>query len=302
MSLKHTSLAIFACLLWGSAFAGVKMSLRDVPPLTVAGVRFMLAGALLLPLFARGGAIGAALPKQWRIILTVSLLQTIVLYGTFFVGMTLSRGAQGAIIIGSAPLVTAMLAHFMMPADRMTVRQTAAIALGVIGVGIIAIASKPWNPAGLRELGGMTLISVGMIAGQLSNILVARHRGQFNPVLVNGAQMLVGGTVLFAIAMLVEGPPQGLPPMRFYPILLWLAVISAVGFSIWFWLLRKVKVSRLNMWKFLIPVFGVTLSWVLLPNESPDVSTVCGMVFVAAAVLMGHYRGAQSQNLKTTAG
>lgn len=72
----------------------------------------------------------------------------------------------------------------------------------------------------------------------------------------------------------------------------WLAIVSAAGFSIWFYWLKRVKVSQLNMWKFLIPPFGSLLSWLLVSGESPDSPTVAGMVFVAAAVLLNQLQAA----------
>jgi drug/metabolite transporter (DMT)-like permease len=70
--------------------------------------------------------------------------------------------------------------------------------------------------------------------------------------------------------------------------LLWLAFISAVAFSLWFWLLRRpgVKVSDLNLWKFIIPVSGAILSWVILPDESPNMSSIFGMAMIALSIVL----------------
>ncbi len=299
-AMRAAPLAILACLLWSSAFAAVKTGLRDMTPFAFAGVRFMLAGLILLPLCGRLRTIRAGLRSQWRVIALVCLFQTIILYGAAFYGMTLVGGAQAAVIIGSAPLVTALLAHVMVPGDRMRLAKTGAIALGMAGVVILAAASKPWSPAGLRALGGMGLLMVGVVAGQLGNIFVARHRGEFSPLLVNSVQMGVGGVVLFAAALAVEGPPA-LPPVRFLLPLIWLAGVSAAGFSIWFHLLRKVKVSQLNVWKFLIPLFGAIFSWLLLAAESPDVVTVVGMVCVVTAVLLAQWRDVRAASSNAAA-
>ena len=107
--------AILACVLWGSAFPAVRIALQYAPPLLTAGLRFILAGLLLLPLCGRPAAMCVSLRKHWRLVLTVSFLQTTLLYGTFFLGMSLIQGAQGAVIIGSAPLVSAMMAHCSRP-------------------------------------------------------------------------------------------------------------------------------------------------------------------------------------------
>jgi drug/metabolite transporter (DMT)-like permease len=64
--------------------------------------------------------------------------------------------------------------------------------------------------------------------------------------------------------------------------------MSAVAFSIWFILLRRpgVKVSELNVWKFLIPVFGAVLSWVILADEHPEVTALTGMLLIGLSLIV----------------
>jgi len=107
--------------------------------------------------------------------------------------------------------------------------------------------------------------------------VLAKRRGGLNPIALNSAQMLIGGPVLLLIALPFEGVPNlALPPV-FYGQLLWLVVISAAAFAIWFHLLGKIKVSKLNLWKFIIPLSGAALSWIILPNESPTLPGLVGM-------------------------
>ncbi len=288
--------AIVACLLWGSAFAVVKIGLdaNYLQPFTFAGVRFILAGMLLLPLAGRPRRTLAAVRTHWRLVVVISFLQTVMLYGTFFWGLSLIEGAQGAILLGSSPLITAVLAHLMLRNDKMTFAMVLPIALGMTGIAILALASKPWEPAGLTELGGMGLILAGVIAGSLANVVYSKARAPINPLAINSAQMGLGGVVLLVLGLVVEGRPTELPPVRFLWILLYLSALSATAFSIWFFLIARVKVSRLNMWKFLIPVFGAAFSWLLLPGESPDTQKVIAMVCVAAAILLAHWQSVRA--------
>ena len=276
--------AIVACLLWGSAFPAVKIGLKHVAPLTFAGWRFMLAGVLLLPLCGRPSKYIAAVRTHWRLILQVSALQTVLLYALFFSGIVLIQGAHAAIVCGTAPLVTALLAHWLMGNERLTPVKTGVIVLGLSGVVLLALARNPLEPAGLRELAGLGLLLCSVICASLANILVARRAGAINPMVLNSVQIGLGGVALTVIALLVEGPPRELPPVEFFGAMAWLAVISATCFSIWFALLKHVKVSQLAMWKFLLPVFGATLSWAILKDESPTWAGLVGVACVATAV------------------
>jgi len=197
-------------------------------------------------------------------------------------------GAQAAILLGTYPLMVSLIAHFATPDDPMTAGKWLAIGLGMTGVGIIALATKPWKPGGLEQLGGMALVLASICSSASANVVVSRRGGVMNPTLLTSAQIGFGGIVLFVAALIVEGVPSEVPPAEFFTVLIYLSFVSAAGFSIWYALLRKAKVSRLNMWKFVIPVFGACLSWLLLPDESPNISSLVGMCCVAAAVLIGH--------------
>lgn len=93
--------------------------------------------------------------------------------------------------------------------------------------------------------------------------------------------------MLFLVSIPVEGLNMGPYPAEYYVALAWLSFLSAAAFSIWFVLLKRpgVKVSILNVWKFLIPVSGAILSWLLLENEHPDIVSIIGMVVIAISLL-----------------
>ena len=285
--LSNHLLAVLACLLWSTAFVAVKRALTWQTPLNLAGMRFLLAGLLQLPLCGRLSAPFRLLREQPLTVLAVSFFHTVYLYGTFFLALQWVEGAHAAIIIGAGPLVTAVTAHLLMPGDRLD-RQTAlAIAFGLAGVTLVALSTHPWTPVGRRELGGILLLLSGSFVSALGNILVARRSKVLPPVALNSAQMLIGGPILLAIAFLAEGPPRLAVPPVFYGWLLWLSVISAAGFAIWFHLLGRMRVSRLNLWKFLIPLNGALLSWLLLPGESPSPAALAGMALILAALFIG---------------
>ncbi|OVE74063.1 hypothetical protein BVX94_01930 [bacterium B17] len=167
----------------------------------------------------------------------------------------------------------------------MTVRNSLAIMFGTLGIIILSISCKPWVPVGLIEFGGIMLLLVGSFVSAVGNVIVARKKENVHAVALNSAQMGFGGVCLLAVGLMFEGVPDFVLPARFYAALLWLAMLSAVAFSIWFHLLKTIKVSRLNIWKFLIPVFGALFSWILLPSESPSVPAVTGLIFVTVGIL-----------------
>jgi drug/metabolite transporter (DMT)-like permease len=77
-------------------------------------------------------------------------------------------------------------------------------------------------------------------------------------------------------------------PLVYWLDLIWLSFISAFAFSLWFKLLQRpgVKVSELNLWKFIIPVVGAVLSWLLVPGEYPEWLTITGMIIITGSLIL----------------
>lgn len=286
-SMRYSLMAVLACLLWSSAFVAGKHALEYQKPLNLAGTRFLLAGLLQIPLCGSLLAPFRLLKTDFKTVLWVSLFHTVYLYASFFIGLSWVRGAEGAIMIGVGPLTSALVAHLLMKDDKMQKRTLISILIGMSGVVLISLASNPWNPGGLKEFCGLMLLLSGAFVSAIGNVVVAKRKGGLNPIALNSMQMLLGGAILLLLALPVEGPPLFQLPLVYYGNLLWLASISAIAFAIWFFLLGKIKVSRLNLWKFLIPLCGATLSWIFLPDESPTLPSLLGMILIVAGITIG---------------
>jgi drug/metabolite transporter (DMT)-like permease len=284
---KITFLAIVACFLWSTAFVAVKIGLKYSSPFYFSGIRFMLSGLVLLPFSGNIFTFFKTVGENIKMILTLGFLQTFVLYGIFFHAMTFISGSLVAILIGSSPLITAITSHYAMDDDEMHLRKTLFLAIGIIGVVILSLSRKPWTGHGLKEFAGMLFLLVGSVSSAMGNIIVAKDK-KVNPVVLNAAQIFFGGFLLFVLSVVFEGRPVLIRDPDFYIALAWLVFISSTAFSIWFVLLSTpgVKVSELNIWKFVIPLSGAGLSWLILPDESPELLPVTGMIFIVVSIIL----------------
>jgi len=280
--------AILACLLWGSAFAGAKIGFQYADPILLSGMRFTLAGLLLVPVMIAQKADFKGALKHWRFMLLFAFLQTFLQYGLFFLGLDKVPGSTSALIIGAGPLFVAIMAHLTLQNDKMTLRKTLAIILGLSGMVFISLAKgfelTAANPSFWL---GVVLLVASNLVGSYTNIMVVKKKEyNISPVVLTSFANFTGGSMLFITSLIVEKPQIGPYPTEFYFALLWLAMIPATAFSLWYGLLQKpgVKVSELNMWKFLVPVAGCVLSWMLLPGEQPDIPSVIGIVVITLAL------------------
>jgi len=289
-NLKRTKivfLAVIACLLWSSAFAFIKIGLDYCTPVLFAGMRFFLAGILLLPFCGDIKKHFKSIGKNFKSILILSLFQTFLLYSLLFWGMTMVRGSTGAIVTGSTPLIASITAHIFLKDDKLTLGRAVFIFWGILGIILISIESHFVSTDSFKELWGILILLGATFASSIGNVIVSEDKSDINPIALNSAQIGLGGFMLLILSFILEGYPRVIITRQFIFALLWLSFISAEGFSIWFYLLKKerVKVSELNMWKFIIPIFGALISWILLKNDSPSVMTVIGMLSVALSVL-----------------
>ena len=290
--MKTKLLAIFACILWGSAFAGAKIGFEYTSPLHLSGMRFMLAGILLIPLLIYQKVDWKANLKEWRYMLLFGILQTFLQYGLFFMGLNLVPGAISAIIIGGGPLFIALMAHFTIREEPLTKRKTLAITLGMTGIVFTSLAKGGIEDADLSLYMGITLLLISNLIGASTNIIVAKNRNRVSPTMLTAFANFTGGLILYIISYFTEEWQIKTYTTEFYIALLWLAFIPAAGFSIWFGILKnpKVKVSDLNIWKFITPVTGVLLSWLLLPDEHPDIYSVVGVVIIAFSLITSQWK------------
>lgn len=282
--------AIFACFLWGSAFAGAKIGLQYAEPIFLSGIRFTLAGLLLLPVMMfRKVNFWSEIKKHWLFMLLFAVVQTFMQYGLFFLGIDKVPGATSSIIVGAGPLFVAIMAHLSFKNDKLTLRKTAAILLGLSGIIFISLAKGKISTGNPEFYTGVGLLLLSVLVGGYTNIMVAKKKkSNISPYALTSFANFTGGIMLLITSLIVEKPTTFHFPAEFYGALLWLAFISAAGFSLWYGLLNRpdVKVSELNIWKFLIPVTGSILSWILVKGESPDFPTILGMVVISAALLM----------------
>ena len=281
-------LAIVACLLWSSAFAVIKIGLQYTTPLRFAGLRFLLAGLMVLPLVGSYRAAFQYIKNNFRLIMLIAFLQTFVQYTLFYSGLNLVPGALGAIIIGAGPLFIALTAHFFMPDDRLTLPKLGIILMGIIGIALVSLSNVSGNETGNLIIIGIILLFLTNINAGFTNVVIARDARHIPPLVLSSSSLIIGGILLFLVSLPAEGYTFTIPPLAYYLSILWLSFLSAAAYSIWFLLLQRkgVKVSALNIWKFIIPVFGAILSWILIPNESPDLVSVAGITITAIALIL----------------
>jgi len=284
-------LAIIACLLWSTVYPAIKIGLNYAPPFHFAGIRFIISGLMILPFTIKPSLYIKMIKDHWKVVLWVTALQTLLNYSLFYHGLKLVPGALGAVIVGSQPLITAIVSAIMMKDEKLSGNKILTIIVGISGVVLISAGRQAFRLGTLSELIGVLMIFSANFATATSNVIISAKSRKMNPFVLSSFSLFTGGVMIFIMSLLTEQQPPWDLPVKYWLILGWLSFTSAFAFSIWYYLLQRpgVKVSELNLWKFIIPAVGAVLSWVFVPDEHPEWLTVAGIMIITVS-LIGFFR------------
>ena len=280
--------AIVTCLMWSTAYPFIKIGLQYATPLHFAGSRFLISGLMILPFTIRPRNYVRMVLDNLHLVIAVTILQTIINYVLFYKGMDRVTGALGAVIVGAQPFVTAIVSRIMIKEERFTASKVFTIILGITGIVLVSAGRQGFKFGAPGEIAGIIMIFFANISTATSNVLVSKNGKKMNPLVLSSFSLLAGGLFIWLLSFFVEDVPSGPNfPLKYWVILTWLAFMSAFTFSRWYILLKRpeVKVSELNLWKFILPVFGAILSWLIVPGEKPDWVTITGMIIISASLV-----------------
>ena len=267
-------LAILCNALWGSAipFINLGYKLFGIPSgqaatqIVFAGCRFFLAGLLTI-LFTSVSQKTLVRPKKENLHMVFKLgaLQTVTQYVFFYIGVANTPSVKGAIIQGLNAFVAILIACYLFRSERMNALKWIGGMLGVAGV--VAVNLDGSSLGGGASVLGEGFLLISMVAGACSAGAIKYFAQRENPVALSGWQFMFGGAVMAAAGFLCGGRlhPSGAGSVA---VLLYLAALSAIAYTVWSVLLKYNPVSRIAPFMFLQPIFGVMLSLILYGGEN----------------------------------
>lgn len=278
-------------MLWSTAYAGIKLGLQYDTPFHFAGIRFIISGLMILPFTVKPAVYFSMIRNNWKVVAWVTILQIVINYSLFYQGLNLVPGALGAVVYGAQPLIIALVAALLHKDDKLTRTKIITIVFGLSGVILISVGRQAFRLGTGLEIIGVLMLLTGNVATAGSNVLISLKSKEINPFVLSSSSLFLGGVILYLVSIPVEVRHEGPLPLKYWMILLWLSFMAASAFSIWYMLLQRpgVKVSELNLWKFINPVAGAALSWLFIPGENPELLTIAGIVIITFSLIV-YYR------------
>lgn len=277
---------VLLAILWGGSFVAIEVGLHYFPPLAFAGIRYAVAGAVIL-----GYAV--ATTDRWRPrvreeYLAVGVVGALVIagyHGLLYLGERHVSGAIAAVVVSLSPVLTAGFGVVVLD-ERLTAPKVAGFALGVAGVAVVA----GLNPASALSASvvGVGLVFLGGVCFALGAVLTRPLQSDI-PAASLQAWAMLGGSGLLLVAGAARG--ESLAAIRLTPAALasfaYLTVLSGVvAFLLYFHLLDSVGPTRLHLVGYLEPVVATLVSWAVL-GEFVGPTTLVGFaaIFAGFAVL-----------------
>jgi drug/metabolite transporter (DMT)-like permease len=274
-------------LIWGSTYLAIRLAIDTIPPLLMAGIRFLVAGGLLYVWSIGRGEREADRPgrRQWTAALVTGGL---LLFGGNG-GVSL---AEHNVPTGVVALIIALIPMWLALLDRVINRQRLALQ-AIIGLvlGFGGLVLLIGVPGGERIPLSGALLAVGASLAWATGSLYTRHAPlPRRPLVANGMQMLSGGALL-AIVGVAAGELGRLDPARISLhstlALVYLIVFgSVIAFSAYMWLLRVVPISTVGTYAYVNPVVAVFLGWLLLDEALDARILIAGAVIVVAVAMI----------------
>ncbi len=255
------------CGIWGSTWLFIKLGLADLPPITFAGIRFLIAATILFCLIALRRL---SLPRNrgdWILLAFTGVLAFSLNYGLLFWGEQYISSGLASLLQATIPAFGLVIAHFYLPEEQMTATKIGGVLLGVAGVGVIF--SSQLAAAGTKALAGSVALVLSSICVAYSNVLVKARGNNLDPGVIAAGQMLFGLIPLLLVGIPLEGNPFNFHWTSMAVVaLFYLAIVgSVVAFLLYYWLMHNMDVTKTMLIALVTPVFAVTLGMLVLDEE-----------------------------------
>lgn len=274
---------ILLCIIWGTTWIFIKIGLNDLPPISFAGIRFLLGFVILLPLafwkkstFPKNG-------RDWKIIAASGILQFFLNYGLLFWGEQHISSGLAAVLQATIPAFGLVLARIYIPSEKITILKVASILLGLVGVAVIF--KEQLQLGGMLSFIGSLAVVVGAFMAAYASVLVKTYGREINPMSLLCGQMVFGFVPLLGVGFLAEGNPLSFNWTWSAVIcVVYLAIMgSIIAFLLYYWLLMRIDVTKAMMISLVTPLVAVIIGGIYL-GEKLAVQIIFGGLLVLGSV------------------
>lgn len=283
LDVKGAALAVLVSLFWGANPVAIKLGLLDAAPIRLAWMRF-LVGGLVIALWAWATGRLARFrvePGEWRPLIFVGLLFTAQV-GTINVGTSLTSAAHSAILLNLYAVHTVVLAHFLIPGDRLTLKKAAGVLIAYAGIGFLFARQVTQGAPTL--LGDVIMVVSAFLLAERT-VYLARAVQRLDPGKLLLAQAVIGTTLFILISLAFEPAPTRWTGRLAGSIAFQGIIVAGFNFVVNLWLLRYYRPSALAAFFMTQPLFGVAAAALVTGDPlTVDLLVACAAVAVGVGL------------------
>lgn len=274
------------CLIWGTTWIFIKIGLEDLPPISFAATRFLLAVTILFFVIRIQKIPLPKTRKEWGLIALTGVLQFSINYSMVFWSEQYITSGLAAVLQTMITVFGLILAWFFLPNERITRLKVFAVALGIVGVTVIFIDQL--TVQSLMAFLGSVGIVVGAYAAAQASILVKARGGAFHPAALVFGQMICGLPLIIIYSLIAEGNPLTFHwTWRSVVCVLYLTIFGTVAaFWLYYWLLGKIESTKAMMISLVTPLIAVVIGAIVLGERLPPQTGLGGLLIIASIGLI----------------
>ena len=272
------------CLIWGSTFVVLKMGLEGTPPVLGVALRHLFASGLLFLIVM---AKRLPVPMDRLAIsqyLTLGLLNFFLSYVLTYSGTQFIYSNISALLWGSAPITTALVAHLTLPNERLTWMKAGGILVGFGGVILIFLGYGAGRSDNL--LLGMVLVMGAVLAGTWPGVYLKRRPSRSSPIVLIAVATGIGGLASLLVSAVTESQVPMIWSPRNIGIILYLALFGTVlAWVAYYYLLQHMTVVKLSFAGFIAPLIATFMGLIVLGEVLPPTVFLGGFLILSGIFL-----------------
>ena len=281
---------IAVCLIWGTTYLGIRISLETIPPLFMAGVRWVVAGTVLIAILkVRRERLPG--PREWPALTLLGIL--LLGFGNgavVWAEQTVPSGLT-AVLVATSPFWMVGFDALMPEGERLTLRRLAGLVVGFAGIVMLVWPEIQIGESGKAFLTGVVsaqIACVGWAVGSSYARWRGRGRAKHENVLATAAfEMLCGGVVLLIASTLIGEPGRVAFSTRSAGALTYLIFVGAIGgFGAYAYALKHLPVATVSLYAYVNPIIAVVLGTLVLGEPFSARIAVAGAIVFAGMLLV----------------
>lgn len=287
MGFKGLMLGLLFTVLYASGAVAMKFGLQSAPPLTLATLRFIIAGILLLFYIyvLQKGKYKMPNKREFGVLFWLGLLNTSLFLGLGLIALQSISSSIFNLFVPVNALLYALLA-FLFLRQTIRLKEWGGIVISLIG---LVIASYPSLVGSHATIGGILLLAVAIMSMAIGSFVYKKMDLQLPSIVINTWQVVFGGLILVVPTLFLEaGQPIRLD-INVIGYLLWsVFALSIFNLSLWFYLLKKDAIIA-NNWLLLNPVAGYILGAILLGEPITQLAVIGTILVLFGLYLSGNF-------------